>query len=172
MNEVMIDIETKGKKAGCAILSIGAVVFNRKTGRSVDTFYANLDTDFQELVGFHVDQSTMDWWKEQPEQAWNQTQTDKESIIQVLGNLKKWFESHKCTKMWCQGASFDAPILEHAFATFGIEQPWKFWNVRDTRTAYDVTNFNRDSIPREGTYHNALDDSLHQIKCLVAATKK
>ncbi|MGL9773300.1 MAG: 3'-5' exoribonuclease domain-containing protein [Sodalis sp. (in: enterobacteria)] len=32
MNNVMLDIETRGKKAGCPILSVAAVMFEPATG--------------------------------------------------------------------------------------------------------------------------------------------
>lgn len=64
---------------------------------------------------------------------------------------------------------FDIPIWGHAMAAIGERPPWEFWAGRDTRTVYDIAGFNPKSIKRAGTYHNALDDAKHQVKCLVAA---
>ncbi|MGL9772940.1 MAG: 3'-5' exoribonuclease domain-containing protein [Sodalis sp. (in: enterobacteria)] len=43
MNNMMLDIGTLGKKAGCPILSVAAVMFKPATGRVGPTFYARID---------------------------------------------------------------------------------------------------------------------------------
>ena len=43
--------------------------------------------------------------------------------------------------------------------------------MRDVRTAVDLLGINPKEFTRDGTYHNALDDCLHQIKYLTSGTK-
>ncbi len=73
--------------------------------------------------------------------------------------------------VWSHGANFDEPLWTAAAAAVGQGVPWKFWNVRCTRTAFDLRNFDPKSIAREGTHHNALDDAKHQARCVQAAMK-
>lgn len=74
-------------------------------------------------------------------------------------------------KPWGNGSTFDITILEAWFNAVGVRCPWKFWNVRDVRTAVDLLGINPKEFTRDGTYHNALDDCLHQIKYLTSGTK-
>lgn len=62
-------------------------------------------------------------------------------------------------------------VLSMGFNAVGVRCPWKFWNVRDVRTAVDLLGINPKEFTRDGTYHNALDDCLHQIKYLTSGTK-
>lgn len=98
--------------------------------------------------------------------------TDRQDPKEALASFVQWLRDNRCEKFWCQGATFDPVILEFALSHYGLSLPWKFWNVRDTRTAYDVLGFNAKSVPREGVYHSALDDCKHQIKCLRMAMKQ
>jgi hypothetical protein len=64
----------------------------------------------------------------------------------------------------------DVPILEAAFKACGLVVPWKFWDVRDTRTLYDVTGVNVDRS--QGTHHNALDDARAQAEAAAIAFRR
>ena len=45
-----------------------------------------------------------------------------------------------------------------------VEAPWKYWDVRDTRTIYELARFDLRSLKRSnGVHHNALDDAKHQV---------
>lgn len=55
--DIMVDIETLGRKPGCVILSIGCVAFDGKE------FYVNIDPFKMKDEGvFHVDPDTSKWW--------------------------------------------------------------------------------------------------------------
>lgn len=167
MRDLMIDIETCGTKPGCAILSIGAVYFDRQ-GNTGGTFYASMG--FGALSYGVADPSTMKWWSEQSEQA----RSDAFGGIEDPRDVAQRFAKFIChdAKPWGNGSVFDITILEAWFDAVGVKCPWKFWNIRDVRTAVDLLGINPKLFLREGTFHNALDDCLHQIKYLTSGTKQ
>lgn len=98
-------------------------------------------------------------------------QTDQIDIISATKEFLKWCLMVKAEQIWCQGANFDEPIIRAAIEKLGGTVPWKFWNVRDTRTVYDLCGFDPKRVPRQGTYHNSLDDAKHQVTCIQEALK-
>jgi len=170
MTHIMFDMETFGTKPGSVLRSVGAVVFDPETGATGDTFYRNIDRKSCETVGLTVDPSTVAWWSRQSQEAQNALLVDAKPLADVIRDFHSWFWNAKGQQVWCQGANFDAVLWEAACAARGVVQlPWKFWNVRDTRTVYELAGFNDKSLPRLGHHHNALDDALHQAKCVAAA---
>lgn len=167
---IMVDIETLGKHAGCIILSLGAVAFDPKDpNKAGETFYANIDPFDMQQYGFHTDPDTVEWWKGQSEEAKASLLVDRKPAVVVLKDFIQWFHSVRGEQIWSQGASFDIPIIDCALKIYGLTPPWKYWNVRDTRTAYDIFNFDPRSVKRVGTYHNALDDCQYQVQCVQRA---
>src|SRR5688572_29962905 len=67
--DVMLDLETLGTRPGCAILSIGAVAFDRHTGALGPEFYMVVNRKSCEAKGLTQDQSTLDWWSRQSAEA-------------------------------------------------------------------------------------------------------
>jgi 3' exoribonuclease, RNase T-like len=179
--EIMIDLETLGTSPGCAILQIGAVAFDRTTfdTRVHPPFEATITTASSEVAGFTASPSTAAWWATQPEAARKAVMNPPDAVplLSALNAFRDWW-SHLAVGaddliLWTQG-NFDAPILEAALRRFEIQTPWKFWNVRDTRTAYDVL-LGPDgrklikSLPRFAPEHTALGDAVHQVACLKRA---
>ena len=66
--QVMIDIETLSTKNNAAILSIGAVKFNIKSG-VIDTYYQNIDASTAKKFNRDIDKSTLEWWSKQNPEA-------------------------------------------------------------------------------------------------------
>ena len=65
MKDVMVDLETLGRRAGCSILSIGAVAFDAETGTMGPEFYMVVKMASCEKHGLHTDPETVAWWKKQ-----------------------------------------------------------------------------------------------------------
>ena len=170
-NDPMVDIETLGTEPGCVILSIGAAIFQpRGTGHGA-TFYRNIDLSSSLMHGLSYSQSTLEWWQKQSKEASSRFGLEAVSVEDAMFDFVDWMNKNSNRKFWCQGATFDAPLIEAVLKKLDIKTPWDFWGVRDTRTVYDVCEFNDKSVKREGTYHNALDDSIHQIKCVQEALR-
>jgi len=158
---IMIDLETLDVQPSAHILSIGACLMHDMDR----TFYKVLGTKEQSRS---ISTSTIDWWVQQ-----NQAAQD-EVLIEIDVNLKETLEEFTdyikgsgATSFWSHGDDFDLVILSHAYHQLGMPVPWSFWNTRDTRTLIEVSKriLGRDYEPdRQGTYHNAGDDALHQAR--------
>ena len=167
MQDVMFDLETYGLKPGCAIRSIGAVFFDID-GKIGKEFYANITLESCIKRGLTVEPDTLLWWLKQEAAAQAALQKDPLPLDVVAGGFHHWFMANGGKRIWCQGAAFDVPVWEHAVG----KVPWKYNDVRDTRTLYDIADYlqvERPAIARTGVYHNALHDAEFQVECLVAA---
>lgn len=172
MDNIMVDLETLGKRAGCAVIAIGAAKFDPDTSVvDVDnTFYRAITLDSAMRYGLTVDPSTVRWWMQQSELS-RAVFDDPEavSIQAALVEFAEWVDAegnYANVKMWGSGASFDIPVLSAAYEAVDIIQPWEFWNDRCYRTKKAEARL----IPfvREGVAHNALDDAVSQAKHLCA----
>ena len=161
--DVMIDLETLDVLPTATILSIGAVKFD-PFGDDVNEpaavkFYTRVDVDSCDKLGATVSQSTLDWWANQSaaaqEEAFNPN--DRIDIVNAMDQLYKFCWGAK--RVWSHGAGFDVTILEWYFRKVGKAIPWSFWEVRDTRTIFDVgINPNRPPV----LAHHALEDAWNQ----------
>ncbi|MGO3930827.1 3'-5' exonuclease [Rhodopseudomonas pseudopalustris] len=166
----MIDLETFGTRPGCVIRSIGAVQFDLD-GNTGATFYRNISKQSCLDVGLVVDPATERWWAEQAPAAQRALSNDQRPLREVAEEFRAWFTAN-AEFAWGHGASFDPPLWEAACVAAKALVPWKFWNVRDTRTVYHVFNFETRDLRRRGVHHNALDDAIYQVDCVAAALKK
>ena len=117
MAHIMLDIETLGTKPGCIIRSIGACVF--APGGSIplgNTFYANVDRASCEAFGLVADPETEKWWEQQSEAAKAALTIDPRPLDDVLLDFEDWWRKNRGVEVWCHGATFDAPIVEAAYA--------------------------------------------------------
>ena len=185
MLDVMIDLETVGNRAGCGILSIGAVYFDpfaldqKKPLGKDGTFPALLGAEHYEVVrlstcdkvGLHRDQGTLEWWGRQSAEARKVLDAAGKArgntpLTKALTNLNDFLATagKKKVRVWGNGASFDNAILASAYAAAGIPMGWEFWNDRCYRTLKGMVG--KDVVPlvRVGTYHNALDDAKTQAE--------
>jgi DNA polymerase III epsilon subunit-like protein len=166
--DVMIDIETLGTTPGSAILSIGAVVFG-PDGLG-DTFYAPILLQSCTAVDLTIDPNTIAWWMQQSDEARAAAfRTDADPIADVLEQFTCWYGLVGAERPWCHGATFDVPLLDAAYKACGMKAPWRFYDVRDTRTLYDLAGVkvNRST----GTHHNALDDATAQAEAAARAMR-
>lgn len=167
----MIDIETLSTKNNALILTIGAIKFNREKNKpfdELDKFYVRINQKSCLKLGMDVNIDTVNWWNKQSKEARYEVfeNTDRIDIKDALLKLKEFIKDSKY--IWANSPNFDCVILENAFNICQIEIPWKFWNLRDCRTTYDLGNTNLKSII-SSTEHNSLKDCYNQILCLEKA---
>lgn len=173
----MVDNETMGTVPDSVILSIGVAKFDKYTPDVIgETFYAVLDIDEQIARGRIVDPETIKWWGQQSEQARIVLTTkEREPVEDVLSRLwvflGGYFNDDLVAKpgnefFWGNGSDFDNPQIASLFHMYGFELPWKFWNNRCFRTMKSEFGYLAKAPVRVGTYHNALDDAITQIKHL------
>jgi len=163
MDNVMIDLETLGRRAGCAILSIGAVAFDPVSGKLGPELYVVVDRESQ--ANLHTDPDTLAWWEGQSKEA-RAVLTDKAAVPlgDALVKFNQYLSQFNFTKVkvWGNGADFDNAIMASCYAAAGLEVPWSFWNNRCYRTLKGVVG--GPKLTRQGTYHNALDDAKTQAE--------
>jgi DNA polymerase III epsilon subunit-like protein len=160
---VMLDLETLDVRPTASILTIGAVKFdpygNDIERPDCDKFYVKVDLDSCDRLGLTVDDNTVAWWGQQSAEAQAEafSEDGRISIEDAMQQLYKFCWGAKC--VWSHGAGFDVVILEHVFNRVGRAVPWKFWQVRDTRTMFDLgIDPNRPPILK----HHALEDAWNQ----------
>lgn len=174
-DEVMIDIETLSTSNNACILTIGAIKFSRhdKTETNLEllkkenkTFYVRITRKSCLLLGMEIDVKTVEWWNTKvSEEARNEAIYNQENRMDLKFALKELSKFLIGTKyFWSQG-SFDYNILENAYKACNLEIPWKFWQVRDSRTLFDVFNVNLKTLEvnDSGESHNALNDAFKQV---------
>ena len=173
--DVMLDLETMGRKSNSALVSIGAVEFNlmdgSKTGRE---FFKVIDLQSCLDLGLTIDASTVYFWLQQTQQARDAITKDKLlPLATVLHMFKQWLED--CivdVNIWGNGARFDIGLLEDAHVACGLKNPWNFRSERDVRTLVGFAPNIKANLPFQGIEHNPIDDCKHQIQYCTATWKK
>ena len=164
-NWAMIDIETLGTGDMPVVLSMGIVLFDpwedyRETAiEDLNTLYLKPTVESCTDIGCEIDEDTLDWWSTQDveiiEEAFSED--GREDIQEVMKKLYKF--SRNCDFYWAQGAVFDYNILEHVAKKLQRGVPWRYWQVRDTRSLFGLV----DAELPEALRHNALYDSYRQV---------
>lgn len=168
---IMIDIETLGTKAGCVVLSIGACEFSDKgIGKE---FYGCISPESCTNWGLTIEPRTVMWWMNQSQDARDFiTKGKQEELDTVLDALRAAFK-WKGKNVWCNGASFDFPILTAAHDAIGRAVPWEFWNCHDYRTIKNIVGREvYEACKVEASVaHNALADAVAQAQTLINMSK-
>ncbi len=154
----MVDIETLDTKYSATILTVGAVRFDPFSNSPMEEFYFRVETDGQEALGMTISDDTLAWWAKQSPEVQNEAFTpyDRFPLSAVVECLNKFVWG--CDKVWAHGPHFDIPILEFACEKSGITPGWNFWDIRDTRTIFDLA----DPEMPQNAKHNALEDVKRQ----------
>lgn len=161
--DIMIDLETLDVLPSATILTIGAVKFD-PFGQDVsepemEKFYVKVDIDSCDRLGCTVSQATLEWWGNQSQAAQDEAfdPNGRIDIVDAMNRLYKFCWGAK--RVWSHGAGFDIIICENLFRKMGKAIPWQFWEVRDTRTLFDIgINPNRPPVLK----HHALEDAWNQ----------
>ena len=158
----MIDMETLDTSPDTVILTIGAVIFDPKGQGVVERLELRPTIDEQtDDYGRTISDDTLNWWSNQSPEAIEEAMGDRDRIPfkECMEKLAKFCWNRSA--VWSHGAIFDIMIAESSFRQLDINTPWRFWNVRDTRTLYDMTGV---SLKDDGhvTTHRAVEDAEHQ----------
>lgn len=155
----MVDLETLATGPNAAILTLGAVHFNPYSQGYTDKIYFRIDLDDQDALNREVDTNTLEWWgKQDPtimEEAFSPD--DRIPLIDAIDKFHKF--AWGCSTFWSHGATFDLVILENLYRQLGKPLPWNFWQLRDTRTLFDL---GYDPDMPQGGKHDALQDAIRQ----------
>ncbi len=165
---IMIDLETLGVGHAPVILSIGAVEFTPGQPDIGRVFSMNVDPEDAQRCGLNVEASTVMWWMQQDDEARAAFEEEAVPLISMLRGFAYWFPSDAL--LWAKPSTFDVRVLQEAYAITGITVPWDRRNDRDMRTYMGMFPPLDPKPKREGTKHNALDDAIHQVRCMAAAS--
>ena len=175
---VMVDLETMGKKHNAPIVAIGAVVFDPATGSIGESFYKVVCLESSVNWGAVIDPSTVIWWLKQSSEARSAIVNDDAIPLQdALLQFREFVSDNvaggsKKAQVWGNGASFDNSILRSSYDCIAEDYPWEYWNDRDVRTMVELgqaIGFDpKTTIPFEGDRHNALADAIHQARYVSA----
>jgi DNA polymerase III epsilon subunit-like protein len=156
---LMVDLETLATTPNAAILTIGAVTFDPNSTKIYDEFYRRVELESLESLDTYIDDGTLEWWSKQDQAAQDEAfdPEGREPIQNVLGDFYKFCMGS--TRFWSHGAAFDIVILEYYFRKINKPFPWNFWDVRDTRTIFDL---GMDPEMPQANKHNALEDARRQ----------
>ena len=144
---IAVDIETLSKRSTAAIIGIAARAFDPNGGcveGEERGFHVAIDATSCAMFGMDFDPGTVEWWSKKPEEVKKQFD-NTEKIKSALSQLSIFIEDIKLANdadeviIWCQGTDFDIPILRNAFVCVNNDReektlPWKYSNVRDSRT--------------------------------------
>lgn len=162
--DLMVDLETLGTTGDAVILSIGAVKFDLEKGTiEKDGFYASVSVESNLARNRRISEDTLIWWFKQEAAAQAVFHEPKETLETALVQLSDWIGTDDYA-VWSNGASFDIPMLEHAYTQHCIEIPWKFWNSRCHRTYRALPGAKAVVAQQQGVKHNALADAYNQAQ--------
>lgn len=169
----MVDLETMGTTPYSAIVSIGVVQFDLKTGELGKEFYRTIDLQSCLDAGLHTDQSTVDWWKKQSQATRDKLYIDTKPLSVVLQEFSGWLknitDSYKY--MWGNSASFDLGLLSQAYNKLNLPIPWAFWNERCCRTIVALNEFIKEKTAKPSGAHDPIIDCKVQIDYVVRTIK-
>ena len=161
--DIMIDLETLDTKPTASILTIGAVKFDPfgddLNSKKCEKLYIKVDLDSCDRIGLTTSQDTIAWWSQQSKEAQDEafSTEGRIPIHEAMNQLYKFCWGAQ--RVWSHGAAFDIVICENVFAKIQKLCPWNFWEVRCTRTLFDIgINPNRPPVLK----HHALEDAWNQ----------
>lgn len=157
----MIDLEGLATGPDTTILTIAAQAFDPfGVGYYDKHYYARVTLESQENRS--IDNGTIEWWATQPEHAREEAfgEQGRIPLDQALDELGRLIWHSRL--IWSQGPTYDMNILEHAYKSYNKPLPWKYYQVRDSRTVFSLW----PDQPIPPTSHHALEDCRRQIGML------
>jgi len=155
----MVDLETMAVSPNAVVLSLGAVHFNPYGNGYGDKLYFRINIDDQDALGREVDPNTITWWSQQDpvvmEEAFSPD--NRISLVDAIDQFHKF--AWGCDAFWAHGSIFDIVIIENIYKQLGKPVPWQYWQIRDTRTLFDL---GVDPDMPKGGKHDALQDAIRQ----------
>lgn len=174
MKHAVIDLETRDTIPSAKIVSVGMVIVDDQvsghlSSALINTFYEEISWESQHTRT--ESEETAIWWDQQSDRV-KKALLGTERLWSVLVKIQELLRVHEVDRVWGNGPIFDMGILEDAYRKYGLEIPWRFYNVRCYKTALEVMGIDPKAIPFSGTKHVALDDAVHEAKLLHLALRK
>ena len=156
---MMIDLETMAVSPDAVVLTLGAVHFNPYGNGYSDKLYLRFDLDDQDKLGREIDPNTLEWWAKQDPKVMEEafSPDDRVPLVDAMDQFHKF--AWGCTAFWAHGSLFDIAILENIYRQLVRTPPWQYWQIRDTRTIFDL---GYDPDMPQASKHDALQDAIRQ----------
>jgi hypothetical protein len=156
---MMVDLETMAVSPDAVVLTLGAVHFNPYGNGYSDKLYLRFDLDDQDKLGREIDPNTLDWWSKQDPKVMEEafSPDDRVPLVDAMDQFHKF--AWGCTAFWAHGSLFDIAILENLYRQLVRTPPWQYWQIRDTRTIFDL---GWDPDMPQASKHDALQDAIRQ----------
>jgi hypothetical protein len=149
-NSMIFDLETLGTTAAtCPVLSAAAYAFDTERFTSSNPYtideivsgsdYVKVDVNEQcTKYGRIIEKDTLEWWKKQDkdvQKAQLIPTADDKPVADIITMLYNNF-THK-SNVYTRGNTFDPVIITALCKSLKGEEPYPWYNVRDTRSVID-----------------------------------
>jgi len=132
----MVDLETLGTSDRAPVIQIGAVAFiwGDPDPQILGKFSAAIRLDSALMHGKY-DASTVEFWINQPDEAFQLAFAEQYTLPEALGHFDEWLDQFgQDLRVWGNGMLFDNAILRAAYNACGRRVPWHYRDDRDVRT--------------------------------------
>lgn len=160
---LMLDIESIGKRPGCVVFAIGAIIFDVEKIFSEHLFKLSVKESIS--LGFIIDQETRNWWINDRERRilanfLTKNPSPIRDVMHEILYLRNQTRTH-----WAWGIDFDFPMIEAIYDKLNIV--FDRFVVRDARTVCKLAKTDNRLKP-----HNPILDAKEQVICLQKAIIK
>jgi hypothetical protein len=173
VNHMMIDLETLATTPRAALLQAGWAVFDPEGEDIVFSEQFNVNIDSCVAFEGEIADATIRWWLTQSPQARSSVATTGARVTDVMRDLVVSYRHYNCKALWSHGAVFDTPIVDHYIRRGLLEEPpWKFWEIRDTRTLFWLASLAGWRQEKRETAHTAETDARIQATDVQSAFRQ
>ena len=163
MIDLLIDLETLDTNPTAVVTEMVWARFNpSKTKESIEgEVFTGFPCPWNQIAaGRTIDPSTITWHLN----GGTLKRDGADHLPNLLHSLRE--DANDVRYVWTWGSDFDAPILKSLFQQAGMELPWKYYQVKDARTAWDLAFPGERPEKRS---HHAEDDVKASIRDLVTS---
>jgi exodeoxyribonuclease VIII len=166
----MIDTETCSTRPNAALLQVGWCFFDPAQTEVWEGDQVNINLDSCTRLGGHYSDGTLRWWLHPDRHAARASVfSPGVPVEEALKRLSTAIASRNVKHVWAHSPSFDVVILEYYAARLGLDLPWKFWDLRDTRTVFALAEATGWRRTKTETAHTAMADAVQQAKDVQSA---
>ncbi len=168
--DIMVDLETTGTQPDRAgILQIAAVKFNLQT-REVCPVFFNQSLTVPPHRFWSTD--TMAWWNTQKKGTLKEIMAQARPYREVINEFADYSYQTQGLRFWSKPTTFDFMFLASYFADEGLINPFHYRIATDVQSFLYGFHYPKEvpsvDVPMDGAAHNALADTLWQLKFLFA----
>lgn len=187
-DSIMFDFESCSLEPDAALLSFGALAFNRHQVESVTVgahtpeymININLDLTTQFVEGFHFDQETAKWWRERNKQNIQGLYIDRVELIEMITKLKTLINKVKMNckdpAFFCRHPHADYTWLKTISSKLKVANPVPYNRIYDTATYIFSRTGNLRGVYELGAerskFHHAFNDCFRDAMQVATVTER